>query len=130
VEVSPNGKYVIAASDTLRIWRISAKKFRRLFWPLGKEKPSREIETISSIPEDMAVTSDGKYIFTVEDRGQYIRIYSFRKGTPIQSHKIPSARMTQITVLPDSRFVITGCKNGEIGIWPLSMHHRRIQLNF
>ena len=121
VALTANGKYVFSVSDTLRIWRVSAKRFRRLSWPFGRENPSRELETIKSLPDDMAITSDGKYVFTIEDFGRYIRLYNSRKGALIQSFETQSARMTEIAVTPDNRFVITGYENGEVGICPLSV---------
>ncbi len=129
VELTSNGRYVVAASDALRIWRMSTKRFRRLFRPLGQEKPFRKIETVTPFPNDMAITSHGRFIFTIEDRGRYIRIYSFKKGALIQSIETTSTRMAKIAVTPDNRFVITGCENGEIGVWPLSMMSGKISLN-
>lgn len=120
VEITPNGKYVIAACESLQVWRLTLRKFRRPFWGIMKEKPYREFGRTNGIIVDIAITHNGKHVVVIEDNGGSIRIYKIRTGKLLRTVDKFSDRVSAITVSPDGRYVIAGSISGAIRTWELS----------
>lgn len=119
VEVTPNGKYVISASENLCAWRLTRKRFYRPFWGILKEKPRREFPRTKGLLGNMAITPNGKHITVVENGGGRIGIYKIRTGKLLRTvEKFPD-RVNAITVSPDGRYIVAGSISGAIHIWAL-----------
>ena len=117
--VTPDGRYVVAACDTLFKWRLNARRYRRRFWIISREKSYSHPPEINGFMEKAAIEPNGKRVVVLENNGSCIGLYQIRTGRRINSFKNPSDQATSITVTPDGRFAITGSISGEIREWKL-----------
>lgn len=117
--VTPNGRFAISGSETLRLWRLSSKKFRRMLWGILSEKPIRTFKGYEGGINAITVTPDGRYIVVTGKTGNSLQLYRLKTGECLQNLEGHSDQVNAIAVTPDGQFAVSGSEDGTIRLWDL-----------
>jgi WD40 repeat protein len=120
--ITPNGKFVISASEAIQSWRLTNRKFRRLFWGFMNEKPYRQFKGTKGMLGDMTVMPNGKHIAVIENNGKFIGIYAIKTSKLLRHIEVSADQAGTIAIAPDGRLLVAGCMSGAIHTWKLSQY--------
>ena len=118
--ITSNGKFVISVAETVQSWRLTNRRFRRLFWGLMNEKPFRRFKGTKGSLGKMTMMPNGKRIAVIEKDGRLVGIYSIRRGKLLRHLEVSSDRAGAIAPTPDGRLLVAGCVSGALHIRELS----------
>ncbi len=102
VVISPDNKYIISASDSIRIWDFITLKCLKT------------LENSSYI-NSLVISPNGKYIVSGTDKNN-INILDFTTGKCLKTIKGDSNYVSSSTISPYGQYIILD-KNGRVKIW-------------
>ncbi|MDT5121852.1 MAG: hypothetical protein QOC96_1334 [Acidobacteriota bacterium] len=111
---SPNGRFLLAGGELLRLLDVAARREVRQF-----EGQSESI---------YAFSPDSRFLLTVDASANVVNLWRIPTGEKVQQFVGHLANVTSVAFSPDGRFVLTGSSDSTTRVWDASTGHELCRL--